>query len=83
MAFSWRRSPIVVLWSFGMIEIALNGAWVSSSAMNVAEFVRERSLPQAGVAVAVNGSVIPKSEWVSTALRSSDRVEIVTAAAGG
>ena len=69
-----------------MIEIALNGAWVSSSAMNVAEFVRERSLPQAGVAVAVNGSVIPKSEWGSTALRSSlhaDVIEIVTAAAGG
>ena len=66
-----------------MIEIALNGSLVSSSAMTIAEFVRERSLPQSGVAIAVNGSVVPKSEWVSTSLHSSDRVEIVTAAAGG
>jgi len=66
-----------------MIEIALNGSWVTSSAISVAEFVNERSLPQVGVAVAVNGSLIPKSEWVATALRSSDRIEIVTAAAGG
>ncbi|MEI6735710.1 MAG: sulfur carrier protein ThiS [Actinomycetes bacterium] len=66
-----------------MIEVSLNGEFVSSLAMNVADFVRERSLPQSGVAVAVNGSVVPKSEWISTALRSSDRIEIVTAAAGG
>ena len=66
-----------------MIEVALNGEWVSSSAMNVADFVIERSLPQAGVAVAINGSVVPKSQWSSTSLCSSDRIEIVTAAAGG
>jgi sulfur carrier protein len=66
-----------------MIEVALNGERVSSSAQNIAEFVLERSLPQAGMAVAVNGSVVPKSEWSMTALRSNDRIEIVTAAAGG
>ena len=66
-----------------MIEVALNGEWVSSSAMNVADFVIERSLPQAGVAVAINGSVVPKSQWSLTSLCSSDRIEIVTAAAGG
>lgn len=66
-----------------MIEIALNGSWVRSAALTVAEFVRERELPMNGVAVALNGDVIPKSEWPSTYLRTSDRVEIVTAAAGG
>ncbi len=66
-----------------MIEIALNGTWVRSTAHNVAEFVRERELPVTGVAVALNGSVVPRSEWPSTFLRTSDRVEIVTAAAGG
>jgi len=66
-----------------MIEVALNGERVISSAQNIAEFVLERSLPQAGMAVAVNGSVVPKSEWSMTALCSNDRIEIVTAAAGG
>ena len=66
-----------------MTEIAFNGSWVSSSAKNVAEFVSEQSLPQTGVAVAVNGSVVPRSEWAITPLRSRDRVEVVTAASGG
>ena len=36
-----------------------------------------------GVAVARNGEIVPKSAWTSTDLRPDDRVEIVTAAAGG
>jgi sulfur carrier protein len=66
-----------------MIDVAFNGDRITSSALNIAEFVLERSLPQAGMAVAVNGSVVPKSEWSMTLLRSNDRIEIVTAAAGG
>jgi sulfur carrier protein len=66
-----------------MIEIVLNGQPVISVANNVDEFVLERALPQSGIAVAVNGSVVPKSEWKSTSLAVRDRVEIVSAAAGG
>jgi len=66
-----------------MIDVAFNGDRITSSALNIAEFVLEHSLPQAGMAVAVNGSVVPKSEWSMTLLRSNDRIEIVTAAAGG
>ena len=36
-----------------------------------------------GVAVAVGRAVVPRSMWSSTELRDGDRVEIVTAAAGG
>ena len=36
-----------------------------------------------GVAVAVNGSVVPRSSWTGTALSAGDRVEILTAAQGG
>lgn len=36
-----------------------------------------------GVAVAINGEVVPKSEWSSTTLRDADRVEVVTARQGG
>ncbi|MGC8463952.1 MAG: sulfur carrier protein ThiS [Acidimicrobiales bacterium] len=36
-----------------------------------------------GVAVAVNGTVVPRSQWDATVLNPGDRVEIVTAAAGG
>ncbi len=36
-----------------------------------------------GVAVAVNGEVIPRSAWPTTALHDDDRVEVVTARQGG
>jgi sulfur carrier protein len=36
-----------------------------------------------GIAVAVDRSVIPRSEWHRTPARSGSQVEVVTAAAGG
>ena len=36
-----------------------------------------------GVAVAVNGEVVPKSTWDSAVVAPGDAVEIVSAAAGG
>jgi sulfur carrier protein len=36
-----------------------------------------------GVAVAVNGEVVPRSVWDATDLRPGDRVEVLTAAQGG
>lgn len=36
-----------------------------------------------GVAVAVNGEVVPRSAWSTTKLCDDDRVEVVTARQGG
>jgi sulfur carrier protein len=36
-----------------------------------------------GIAVAVNGTVVPRSSWEETRLDDADRVEILTAVAGG
>jgi len=36
-----------------------------------------------GVAVAIDGQVVPRSAWATTTLSSGARVEIVSAAAGG
>jgi len=45
------------------------------------------SLPNApegrGVAVAVEGEVVPRAEWSSTALSEGARVEVVVAVQGG
>lgn len=37
----------------------------------------------AGIAVAVNGTVVPRTSWVQRALGPGDRVEVVTALQGG
>jgi sulfur carrier protein len=39
--------------------------------------------PSKGIAVAVDREVIPRSAWSSTPLSSGNRLEVVTAAAGG
>ena len=36
-----------------------------------------------GIAIALNGEVVPRSEWSETALRDGDRVEVLVAAQGG
>jgi len=36
-----------------------------------------------GIAVAVNGTVVPRSAWESTALAERDRLEVLGATQGG
>jgi sulfur carrier protein len=47
----------------------------------VAELGHDVSRP--GVAVAVNGTVVPRPTWRHRTLRDGDRVEVLTAAQGG
>ncbi len=47
----------------------------------VAELARDAR--GGGVAVAVNGDVVPRSDWSSTELHEEDRVEVLSAIGGG
>jgi sulfur carrier protein len=40
-------------------------------------------LEKGGIAVAINGDIIPKKEWENTSLKELDKVLIITAAQGG
>jgi sulfur carrier protein len=66
------------------LAICVNGRGCEvSDGTTVAGVVAEWCDSADGVAVARNGEIVPKSAWTSTDLRPDDRVEIVTAAAGG
>jgi sulfur carrier protein len=39
--------------------------------------------PRSGVAVAVDGSVVPRADWPAHALTEGARVEVLTAVQGG
>jgi sulfur carrier protein len=65
-------------------SLTVNGArWETSSERSIADLVAEWCATGKGVAVALNGEVVPKSTWAHTSLRDGDQIEIVTAAAGG
>lgn len=53
------------------------------SSTTVADVVGRFCPSPDGVAVARNGDVVPRSCWEQTLLSGGDRLEIVTAAAGG
>ena len=66
------------------IDIVVNGErHAVSTGTTVADLVSRWCPSPDGIAVARNRDVVPKSQWATTPLESSDSVEIVTAAAGG
>ncbi|GAB7040632.1 MULTISPECIES: sulfur carrier protein ThiS [Catenuloplanes] len=49
----------------------------------VADAVAELTGAHRGVAVAVNGEVVPRGRWAETPLSDGDRIEVLSAAQGG
>ncbi|MEM2237715.1 MAG: sulfur carrier protein ThiS [Candidatus Caldarchaeum sp.] len=68
-----------------MSTITVNGRPRPYVERTVDELLRSLGLDpeKPGIAVAVNSEVVPRSMWRSTRLRPLDRVEVVTAVAGG
>ena len=65
--------------------ISVNGESQPLIAATLAALVAEKAQQtnRAGVAVAVNGTVVPRTAWEATALRPGDRIEIVRVLQGG
>lgn len=67
-----------------MIELQVNGEQARVPAgTDLGALVAERVKRAGGVAVAVNGEVVPRSEWAATTVAAGDRIEILVAAQGG
>lgn len=69
----------------GALSLRVNGAPRVVTGGGVTDLLRQLDIdPQAqGVAVAVNGAVVPRSCWSTHGLRDGDEVEIVGAVQGG
>ncbi|GIE33447.1 thiamine biosynthesis protein ThiS [Actinoplanes italicus] len=66
------------------MKLTINGqAQSRTGTCSVATLVAEIIAAQRGVAVAVNGTVVPRSTWSEVDLADGDRVEVLTAAQGG
>ena len=66
------------------MQIQLNGeARTLESGQSLAQLIADLLLARDGVAVAVNGEVIPRASRESIELKSGDRVEIIQAVGGG
>jgi sulfur carrier protein len=65
--------------------IQVNGAEEPLGVTTVAALVAAKAEPanRKGIAVAINGAVVPRAAWADTALKPGDRVEIVRVLQGG
>lgn len=68
-----------------MAKFFLNGEQKPYVQQTVYELLQSNGIDpeKHGVAVAVNGEVLPRTSWKTTVINPGDRVEIVTAVAGG
>jgi sulfur carrier protein len=67
-----------------MSLIRVNGKEETLAAATVAELLLARGIARPrGVAVALNGAVVPASSWCDTHLNADDEVEIVRPFGGG
>ncbi|GAA3335315.1 sulfur carrier protein ThiS [Amorphoplanes nipponensis] len=65
------------------MRVILNGAARDVDVLSVEGLVEQLTSARRGVAVAVNGEVVPRSSWPAARLCDGDRVEVLTAAQGG
>ena len=68
------------------MKLIVNGKEVETAPdLSVEELLKQylESDKLDGIAVAVNGEVVPKGSWSQRALQGDDRVEIIRAVQGG
>ncbi len=65
--------------------ITLNGANVPMTSRDIRGLLAENGIDsdRGGVAVAVNGEVVPRAVWDQTPVKANDQIEIVHIVRGG
>jgi sulfur carrier protein len=66
-------------------QITVNGIAETLQGRSVVALLASKGIEPGGrgVAVAINGAVVPRSAWPHTALQAGDTIEIVQAKQGG
>lgn len=67
------------------VTVQVNGEPETLSAATLMALLEQRGIAPGGrgLAIALNGAVVPRAAWAQTALRAGDAVEIVQAKQGG
>lgn len=65
------------------MQIKVNGKEVETSATKLSDLIEQLSLPQNGIAVAVDNKMIPRTTWNDFELKEGISLIIIKAACGG
>lgn len=66
------------------MDIRLNNKSIQiDESISVQQLIDEQNISSKGIAVAINNSVIAKSNWSDTEIKENDNIIIITATQGG
>ena len=65
------------------MKITYNGKLLDISATNLEALILQQAGTDQGVAVALDGAVVPRSRWASAEVPEGARVDALTAVQGG
>ena len=65
------------------MQVFLNNEALQTEAATVSELSERLSLPAMGVALAVDGKLVPKASWADTTLHEGARLTVIKAVCGG
>lgn len=65
------------------MKLKINDKETEVKAASLKELAEELSLPEKGIAVAVNNSMVPRTGWQQTELNEGDNIVIIKAVCGG
>lgn len=66
------------------IGVTVNGEdHLITENMTMRRLIESLGLPERGIAVAVDGAVLPKSSWASTDVEKGWNIDVLTAVQGG
>lgn len=65
------------------MQILINNKTTETAATTLLELAAELQLPERGVAVALAGSMVPRTAWAETSLHEGANIVIIKAVCGG
>ena len=65
------------------MNIKINNKKTEVKATSLQELATEISLPEKGVAVAVNNRMVTRADWNHTAINDGDNIVVIKAVCGG
>lgn len=65
------------------MKVTVNNREVETTASNLLLLSQQLNLPPAGIAVAVNNRIVPRSEWENSPISQGDSLIIIKAVCGG
>lgn len=65
------------------MKVQVNNKEVETQAKNITALLQQLSLPEQGIAVAINNQMLPREQWADYVLKEGAQLIVIKAVCGG